>query len=133
MSSTTVMLKPDWSAAREHVRKETLEQEDCLPNPDISSVASLLHARGFHILFSSCSAHFPEPTMITKQRQLHSILILKTNMALKLKLDLVIDVVLNKTNKEQDILYKSHETPHEKQYVIQWQMIYVLHCRIKWH
>lgn len=47
--------------------KEILEQEDCLPNPDISSVASLLHAQGFHILFSSCSAHFPEPIMMKKR------------------------------------------------------------------
>lgn len=52
----------------------TLEQDDSLPNPDISSVASLLHAQGFHILFASCSAHFPEPTMITKAKTvtLHS-------------------------------------------------------------
>lgn len=38
-----------------------------LPNPDISSVASLLHARGFHILFSCCLAHFPKTAMATKQ------------------------------------------------------------------
>lgn len=68
--STRVMLKPDWRAARAW-EKEILEYEDCLPNPDIFSVASLLHAQGFHILFSSCSTHFPEQTMRTKQRWLY--------------------------------------------------------------
>lgn len=37
-----------------------MEHKVHLPNPDISSVASLLHAQDFHILFFSCSVHFPE-------------------------------------------------------------------------
>lgn len=49
-------LNPDWNTAREHVWKKVERS----PNPGISSVVSLLHARGFHILFSFCSAHFPE-------------------------------------------------------------------------
>lgn len=39
-------------------------QDNRLPNPGISSVASLLHAQGFHILFSCCLVHFPKTKMI---------------------------------------------------------------------
>lgn len=35
---------------------------DCLPNLDIFSAASLLHARDLHILFSCCLAHVPVGT-----------------------------------------------------------------------
>lgn len=61
------MLNPGLEHCQRACVKEILEQEDRLPNPGISSVASLLHAQGFHILFSSCSAHFPEPAPTTEQ------------------------------------------------------------------
>lgn len=54
--------KHEWTAHR--------GPEDFLPNLDISSVSSLLHAQGFHILFSSYSAPVPEtkPEHVTLQR-----------------------------------------------------------------
>lgn len=44
-------------------------QKNSLLNPDIVFVASLLHAQGFHILFSCCLAHFPKTKMIRKHSQ----------------------------------------------------------------
>lgn len=43
--------------AKESARRK---RRGSLPNPGISSVASLLHARGFHILFFCCLTRFPK-------------------------------------------------------------------------
>lgn len=80
----TMEMLPILEGSQRAYDNKLLEQEDCLPNPDISSVVSLLHAQGFHILFSSWSARFPKPTTITKQRSRHCISILKSDIPLKL-------------------------------------------------